>query len=421
MKAVLIFIAALSVGVSAAEERPATEPRSKGGGEKGQMTDAELETGVLLQVFLDRANFGPGKIDGRFGEFTEKALRRYRMAKGGGAPAAQDGAAPLPPVAASPEADDGATRRDTGAKAPDAPEKMPDVSDLDLQSVAPAFIEYTVTAADVEAVGDLPSGKEQQARLKWLPYSTTAEAVAERFHMDLKFFEKLNPDRARSLKEGDVVKVVNVEPFELQTVKQLKPGSAFSEQGANIQDPESGAAGETAAEEKAGDRDNESKATAEKQKGRKKNEDETATAEEAEQSAGPPVSVVVTKEENMLEVFHGDRLIAAYPVTVGSDETGSPEGNWKVRGVAKLPNFRWDEKMLKEGERSDKFHLLPPGPNCPVGVVWIALNKKGIGLHGTDSPDAIGRNASHGCIRLANWDVVRLATMVKTGTPVTIR
>ena len=76
--------------------------------------------------------------------------------------------------------------------------------------------------------------------------------------------------------------------------------------------------------------------------------------------------------------------------------------------------------MLNEGERSSNYLLVPPGPNNPGGVMWIALNKKGIGIHGTDSPDTIGRSASHGCIRLANWDVVRLAEMVKAGVAVSI-
>jgi lipoprotein-anchoring transpeptidase ErfK/SrfK len=85
-----------------------------------------------------------------------------------------------------------------------------------------------------------------------------------------------------------------------------------------------------------------------------------------------------------------------------------------------MPNFRYDKAMLNKGERSSNFHLLPPGPNNPVGVIWIQLNKKGIGLHGTSDPDAIGRNASHGCVRLANWDIVRLATKVKSGVAVSI-
>ncbi len=64
--------------------------------------------------------------------------------------------------------------------------------------------------------------------------------------------------------------------------------------------------------------------------------------------------------------------------------------------------------------------MLAPGPNNPVGVIWIALNKKGIGLHGTEEPDSIGRSASHGCVRLANWDIVRLAGKVKGGVAVSI-
>jgi lipoprotein-anchoring transpeptidase ErfK/SrfK len=123
----------------------------------------------------------------------------------------------------------------------------------------------------------------------------------------------------------------------------------------------------------------------------------------------------------MLSVFEGDKLIAAFPVTIGSGRTESPVGEWKVRGVAKMPNFRYDKAMLNKGERSGDFHMLPPGPNNLVGVIWIQLNKKGIGLHGTSEPDSIGRSASHGCVRLANWDVVRLAAKVKAGDPVSIR
>ena len=55
-----------------------------------------------------------------------------------------------------------------------------------------------------------------------------------------------------------------------------------------------------------------------------------------------------------------------------------------------------------------------------MGVIWIALDKEGVGIHGTDEPDSIGRRASHGCIRLANWDVVKLAAMVKPGVPVVV-
>ena len=78
------------------------------------------------------------------------------------------------------------------------------------------------------------------------------------------------------------------------------------------------------------------------------------------------------------------------------------------------------ERHREHGKRSGNFYMLPPGPRNPVGVMWIALNKKGIGMHGTDDPGSIGRAVSHGCIRLANWDVVRLATKIKAGDNVSI-
>ena len=65
--------------------------------------------------------------------------------------------------------------------------------------------------------------------------------------------------------------------------------------------------------------------------------------------------------------------------------------------------------------------MIPPGPSNPVGVVWMQLNRKGIGIHGTNDPDAIGRNASHGCIRLANWDAIKVAHMVTKGAEVEIK
>ena len=74
--------------------------------------------------------------------------------------------------------------------------------------------------------------------------------------------------------------------------------------------------------------------------------------------------------------------------------------------------------MLKHGRRSSDFYNIPPGPRNPVGIVWIGVNKKGIGIHGTDSPDTIGRSASHGCIRLRNEDITRLYDTVPVGTAV---
>jgi lipoprotein-anchoring transpeptidase ErfK/SrfK len=136
--------------------------------------------------------------------------------------------------------------------------------------------------------------------------------------------------------------------------------------------------------------------------------------------AAANVAIKVDTKANTLEVHDGEKIIATYPVTVGSSQTASPIGEWKVRRITKMPTFRYDKEMLQHGERSGNFYMLPQGPRNPVGVMWIALNKKGIGIHGTNDPGSIGHAASHGCIRLANWDVVRLATKIKSGDSVSI-
>ena len=328
---------------------------------KGERSANEVEAATRLQVYLDRAEFAPGKIDGRYGDFTRKALALYRESRG--------------------------EQQERPPGSADA-KKTPDVAGLDLTSVDPVFIPYTVTGDDLAQTGELPDAVEEQAQLKALPYRSAAEAVAEKFHSDADFLEELNPGRMKNLKAGDELKVPNVEPFDLAAVKDMKPGSETTAPAA---------ANETGGE----------------------NDAATSTPERSDASA-PPVAVFVDTATNMATVRHGEKIVAAYPVTIGSSETASPIGDWKVRGVAKLPTFRYDEQMLQHGERGNHFFMLPPGPNSPVGVVWIALNKKGIGLHGTNEPDAVGRGASHGCIRLANWDVVRLAAKVKAGVPVAI-
>ena len=322
---------------------------------------AQLEAATRLQVFLDRANFSPGKIDGNYGDFTLKALALYRESRG---------EQPQPP---QPE-----------AKA--KPKQAPDVTGLDLASVDPVYIPYPVTEADLQSVGHLPKQVAEEAKLKFLPYRDAADAIAEKFHCDVHLLEQLNPGKLKGLKPGDQLQVPNVEPFELASVKDIKPRSETASQAANeVED-----------------------------------QPETQAPTPGENSASRNISIKIDTKTNMLKVFENEKLIAAYPVTIGSAQTASPIGEWKVRGIAKLPRFRYDKEMLQHGKRSGNFHMLPPGPRNPVGVMWIALSKKGIGMHGTDDPGSIGRAASHGCIRLANWDVVRLATKVKAGDNVSI-
>src|SRR6184192_3821554 len=85
-----------------------------------------------------------------------------------------------------------------------------------------------------------------------------------------------------------------------------------------------------------------------------------------------------------------------------------------------LPVFRHDEGILNYGIKSDTAFILPAGPNNPVGILWMALSKPHVGIHGTNQPETIGRAASHGCIRTANWDAARVKELVTVGNVVSI-
>jgi lipoprotein-anchoring transpeptidase ErfK/SrfK len=366
-RSVLFF----ALGLLFASLPPQTQARkhsTKKAAHKEQQSSAQMEAAARLQIFLDRSNFSPGKIDGRYNKFTWKALTLYRQSRG-----EQPQAPPF------------------NAKGNVAP----DINGLDLATVEPVFTIYSVTPADLQNVEKLPASPKEQAKLKALLYRDPADAIAEKFHCDIHFLEQLNPGKTKSIKPGDQLRVPNVEPFELGTVKEIKPGSEINAPAANElpDEPDKTPPGQ----------------------------EPSSQNPAATPASSPSTSVKIDTKTTMLGVFEGDRLIAAYPVMLGSAHTASPIGNWKVKGIAKWPRFRYDEKMLKHGQRSGHFYMLPPGPRSPVGVLWIALNKKGIGIHGTASPDSIGHSASHGCIRLANWDVVRLAERVKFGTPVSIR
>jgi len=124
--------------------------------------------------------------------------------------------------------------------------------------------------------------------------------------------------------------------------------------------------------------------------------------------------------QRVLAYAKDGQLVAAYPATVGSAERPSPRGEMKVTAIAKNPTYHYDPLLNFKGVHAEKPLDLPPGPNNPVGVVWIALSVKGYGIHGTPDPGQISKRASHGCIRLTNWDALELARHVGKGTPVTI-
>src|SRR5207237_8628829 len=169
-----------------------------------QRNPAQIEAATRLQVFLDRANFSPGAINGHYDEFTLKALALYRQFRG----------EPPPPP-------------------PAKPDTAPDINGLDLASVGPAIVPYTVADADLKNIGPLPSAVAAEAKLKFLPYRDAAEAIAEKFHCEVRFLEQLNPGKTKTIKAGDQLMEPNVEPFEFAGVKDLKPGSEIGAPAAN--------------------------------------------------------------------------------------------------------------------------------------------------------------------------------------------
>src|SRR5439155_13873037 len=192
--------------VSLAPRIEARKHSAKKTAPKERQSSAQIEAAAHLQIFLDRSNFSPGKIDGHYNEFTWKALALYRQSRG----------------------------EQPQTSPPDAKSKVaPDINGLNLGSVEPVFITYSVTQADLQNVGKLPASPKEQAKLKALLYRDPADAIAEKFHCDVHFLEQLDPGKTKSIKAGDQLRVPNVEPFELGKVKDIKPGSGINAPAAN--------------------------------------------------------------------------------------------------------------------------------------------------------------------------------------------
>lgn len=129
--------------------------------------------------------------------------------------------------------------------------------------------------------------------------------------------------------------------------------------------------------------------------------------------------IIADKGKKQVRAYdQAGKLVAAYPATIGSADTPSPTGNHAVSRIAFNPNYTYNPKInFKQGD-NDKVLTLPPGPNGPVGSIWIALDKPTYGIHGTPEPSKIGKTESHGCVRLTNWDANELAKLVKPGVMV---
>jgi lipoprotein-anchoring transpeptidase ErfK/SrfK len=134
---------------------------------------------------------------------------------------------------------------------------------------------------------------------------------------------------------------------------------------------------------------------------------------------GEVARIIADKGKKQVRAYDAaGKLVAAYPATIGSQDTPSPTGTVTVERIAFDPEYTYNPKINFKQGQNDKVLKIPPGPNGPVGSIWIALSKPTYGIHGTPEPSKIGKTYSHGCVRLTNWDAAELAGMVKKGTVV---
>ena len=221
------------------------------------------------------------------------------------------------------------------------------------------ILTYVVTDADVQGPfeAQIPKELPEQAKLDALGYRTPLEELAERFHAAPALIQKLNP--GVTIAAGRSIKVPGVLPFD-----------------ASVRPP--------ANDTKPGD-----------------------------------ITIDVSRADSSLRATRGDGTIVLYaPVTTGSEHDPLPIGDWKVTGLQWNPPFHYNPALFWDAKPKDTKATLKPGPNNPVGVVWIDLNLDHYGLHGTPEPGSVGLSQSHGCVRLTNWDAARVAAIVKPGTAV---
>ena len=205
----------------------------------------------------------------------------------------------------------------------------------------------------------MPDNIEAQASLPSLGFATAIERLGERFHASPELLAALNPS-ATFATAGEVVRVPNV----AASVAPADPASVGGPQPAG------------------------------------------------------EVVVTVSKHLSTLTVAAAGRVVFQAPVTVGSAHDPLPIGEWAVTVIEPSPVFFYNPDLFWDADPARAKARLAPGPNNPVGVVWIGVSHEHYGLHGTPEPSEVGYAASHGCVRLTNWDAARVATLVKRGTRV---
>lgn len=309
---------------------------------------------MQVQVVLERLGFAPGVIDGEEGHSTRNAISGFQEANG------------LPQTGQLDERTQSALARWHGIPAT-----------------------RLVTIPDDFArgpFGPLPKEPADQAALPVLGYESLGEKLAERFHTTVAVLHALNPLADGPAGQGAVAPVFRAG----QQIRVPNVGAALP--GGDIPDP--------AAVQNRGWL-------------------ETLRSLGVGTNQPHAARIVVSKSKGTLRALdeHG-KLIGLFTVTTGSRHDPLPLGEWAINGMSYNPKFSYDPSLFWDVPDDKGEHLLPPGPNGPVGVVWIDLTKEHYGIHGTPDPETIGRAQSHGCVRLTNWDAARLAGMVNTATKV---
>ena len=316
---------------------------------------------MQAQVVLDRIGFTPGVVDGKMGMSTVNALKGFQEAR-----------------------------------------NLPVTGELD-QATQQALAQWKhIPATRVVTIPEdfandqfvqIPKEREDQAKLPAMAYQSLGEKIAERFHTTEEVLADLNPQLAGGAPAAPATTSGN----EVEAKPAARPALAFKA-GMQLRVPNIGA-------------DTFDPAAVKDAKW-------ASTLRLLGVGTDQPkaAKIEVDKSDQVLRVLDGDgKLLAQFTATMGSSQFPLPLGTWKIKGVGYNPPWQYDPSLLATADKSDPKLEIPPGPNNPIGVVWIDLSKEHYGIHGTDEPNRIGRAESNGCIRLTNWDAARLAQMVGSG------